>query len=90
MMLNKHLAGEILDIAYSFDNAIVELEMIVEVIDDAATRVRYTEAIEGLAALVAETLIFPLVDEFPELDRDAGVDPDADDDDDLDLAFDLD
>ncbi|HKM64984.1 MAG TPA: hypothetical protein VJY39_21100 [Acidisphaera sp.] len=90
--MDKDTASEILDIAYSFDNAIVELEMIVEVIDDAATRVRYTEAIERLAALVADTLIFPLVDQFPELDRDAGVDPDADDDDDndLDLAFDLD
>ena len=68
--MDKQIASAILEIVYSLDTELGKLDTLVSQIADEATRTRYTQALGDLLGSLTKNFIFPLTDEFPDLDRD--------------------
>ena len=68
--MDKQIATAILEVVYSLDTELGKLDTLVSQIADEATRARYTHALGDLLGSLTRDFIFPLTDEFPDLDRD--------------------
>ena len=79
--MDEQIAKEILDIAYAFDAELGKLNDIISRIADEELREDFADGLGDILSAIADCLIFPLVDAFPELDRDFDTEDEDEDED---------
>ena len=68
--VERDIAEAILDIAYSFDYEMVTLMGLIARMGDETNRFMFSEALDELDEVIFTNLIFPLIEDYPDLDRD--------------------
>jgi hypothetical protein len=68
--MDKEVAKSFLSLAVAMDANIVNMFAEVEKISDEEQKQRFKKAVGDLMGYIARDIIFPIVDEYPDLDPD--------------------